>query len=262
MSPSIPKSLRNEMGYEKTWKILTSAMNQPTKANPIEKLVFNDEELTDSIKIAGACNEPFSSVGETLAAQIENLSIDLVDTIMKANTRFRFKPTEVCQTVKVIIKLVNSKAVGNHSVPNRALKEGVELIAPSLRDAFNCAIYSKTYPTDLNIAKVSVILKFADKEDINNQRPISVIPILALVFERLIYNHIYDYLTVNNVLHSKQFGFSSLHSTALALSESTSHWLLDVGNGKMNSVIFLDIKKAFDRVNHDMLLQKMKAYGI
>ena len=80
---------------KKTWKILKSAINQPTKANPIEKLVFSDEELTDSIKIARACNEYFASVGENLAAQIENLNIDPADTMIKANTHFRFKPTEV-----------------------------------------------------------------------------------------------------------------------------------------------------------------------
>ena len=59
---------------KETWKILKRAMNLPTKADPIEKLVFNDEELNDSIRIAGACNEHFASVGENLAAQIENLN--------------------------------------------------------------------------------------------------------------------------------------------------------------------------------------------
>ena len=207
-------------------------MNRPNKANPNEKLVFNDEELTDSIKIAGACNEYFASVGKNLAAQIENLNIDPVDAIIKANTHCRFKPTEVCQTVKVVNKLVNGKAVEIHSTRNRSLKEGAELIAPSLCDVFNCEICAKTYSTDLNIAKVFAIIKFGDKEDINNYRPISVIPTLARVFKRLTYNQIYDFLKVNNLLNSKQYGFRSLYSTVLAHSESTKHWLLDMGNGK------------------------------
>ena len=64
-------------------------MNQPTKANPIEKLVFNDKKLTDSIKIAGACNEHFRSISKTLAAQIENLYIYPVDTIISPLTSFK-----------------------------------------------------------------------------------------------------------------------------------------------------------------------------
>ena len=123
------------------------------------------------------------------------------------------------------------------------MKEGVELIAPSLCAIFNRAIYTQTYPTDLNIAKVAAIFKSGEKEDLNNYRPISVIPTLARVFERLICNQIYDSLTNNNLLNSKQYGFRYLHSTALALSESTNHWLLDMGNGKMNTVICLDIKR-------------------
>lgn len=124
-----------------------------------------------------------------------------------------------------------------------------------------CYFY-QNIPIRSQKAKVSAIFKSGDHEDLNNYRPISVIPTIARVFERLIYNQIYEYLTTNDLLNSKQYGFRSLHSTALALSVSTNHWLLDMGNGKMNTVIFLDIKKAFDTVDHDILLKKMMAYGI
>ena len=155
-----------------------------------------------------------------------------------------------------IAKLVNAKAVGTHAIPNRSLKEANNLISPSLREIFNCAIKTKTYRDDLNIAKTTPLFKTDDKEDMNNYRPISVIPTVARVFERLVYNQIYKYLTKNNLLSNKKYGFRSLHSTALALSESTNYWLLNMGNGKMNSVIFLDIKKAFDTVNHNILLKR------
>ena len=247
---------------KKTWKILKNAMNQDIKANSIEKVVIRNTEITDNNEIVEAFNEHFASIGEKLAAQVENISTNPVDAINKADTKFKFKSIEVCQIIKIIKKLANGKAVGIHSLPNRSLKEEVELIAPSLCAIFNRAIYTQTYPSDLNIAKVSAIFKSGEKEDLNNYRPISVIPTLARLCVRLIYNQIYEYLTDNNLLNSKQYGFRSLHSTALALSESTSHWLLDMGNGKMNTVILLDIKKAFDTVNHDILLQKMKAYGI
>ena len=109
---------------KKTWKILKSAMNQPTRANPIEKLVFNGEELTDSIKIAGACNEHLASVGKNLAAQIENLNIDSVDNIIKANTHFRFKPTEVCQAVKVIKEICKWQSSWNSLDTKQGIERG------------------------------------------------------------------------------------------------------------------------------------------
>ena len=228
---------------KKTWKILKNAMNQNIKANSIEKVVIRNTEITDNADIVETFNWHFASVGEKLAAQIETIRINPVDAINKADSKFKFESIEVCQIIKITKKLANEKAAGIHSLPNRSLKERVELIAPSLCAIFNRAIYAQTYPSDLNIAKVSAIFKSGEKEDLNNYRPISVIPTLARVFERLIYNQIYDYLTNDNLLNSKQYGFRSLHSTALALSESTNHWLQDKGIGKMNTVIFLDIKR-------------------
>ena len=108
-------------------------MDQNIKANSIEKAVIRNTEITDNAEIVEAFTEHFVSIGEKLAAQIENISMNAVDAISKADTKFKFKSIEVCQIIKIIKKLANGTAVGIHSLPNRSLKEGVEVL---------CVLYS------------------------------------------------------------------------------------------------------------------------
>ena len=88
------------------------------------------------------------------------------------------------------------------------------------------------------------------RSDPTNYRPISVIPVVAKVFERIIYDQLYHYLIKNNFLSCHQSGFRSLHSTLTALTEATDSWAMDIDRGLVNAVVFLDLKKAFDTVVH------------
>ena len=148
---------------KKTWKILKIPLSQVIKAASIEKVVIRKTEITDNVGIVKPFNEHFASVGEKLAAQIENININPLDAIKKADTKFKFKSVKVYQIIKIIRKLADGKAAGIHFLPNRSLKEGVKLIAPSLCAIFSCAIYTQTCQSDLNITKVFSIFKSGKK---------------------------------------------------------------------------------------------------
>ena len=94
-----------------------------------------------------------------------------------------------------------------------------------------------------------------------NYRPISVISTIAKVFERIIYNQLYNYLHAHNLLSKYQSGFRPLHSTTTALLDATMEWFTNMDNGQINSVVFLDLSKAFDTVDHLILLRKLSLYG-
>ena len=169
-----------------------------------------------------------------------------------------FKPITETQVLQVIAKLVNSKATGLDGIPNRALKCCGEVITPSLTFIFNFYVIAKIFQDDLKVAKVAPVFKRGERDDLGNYMLISVLPTVARVFEKLIFDQLSQYFTENGLLGNEQYGFRSLYSTALALGKVTNSWLLNIDNGKMNSAVFLDIHKSFDMVDHKILLDKLK----
>ena len=106
------------------------------------------------------------------------------------------------------------------------------------------------------------IFKGGKLDDRSNYRSISVLPVVSRLFEKLIYDQFYQYLNKHKYLVSHQSGFRSLHSVVTCLLKGTSGWYIDIGNGRYTAMIFIDLKKAFDTVDHQILLDKMEFYGI
>ena len=153
------------------------------------------------------------------------------------------------------------KATGLDKIPSKLLKTAAGIIAPSLTAIFSKSILAGIYPSEWKTAKVTPVFKKGIKSEPNNYRPISVIPIVSKVFQKIVYNQLYHYRNENKLLLSCQSGFRSLHSTLTALLETTNDWSVNIEDGLLNGVGFTDLTKAFGTIDHEIILRKMSFLG-
>ena len=135
-------------------------------------------------------------------------------------------------------------------------------LAPILLNLINKSLDQGLFPQSLKRAKKNPIFKSKDKLNIVNYRPISILPIICKVYEKVFYSRLYDYFSTNNILSSSQFGFRSGASTEHALLKFTDDILKFFDDNKVGIATFMDLSKAFDCVNHTILLTKIKRYGV
>ena len=167
-----------------------------------------------------------------------------------------------CTDVKETIKSIAAKnSCGIDAISTKLIKMIGDDIARPLTLIINQSLSTGVFPDKLKIAKVPLYKK-DDPHLVDNFRPISLLPAISKIFEKIVFNQVYAYFDRNKLLYTSQYGFRKLHSTELASLELVDRVRLDMYSGRMPLFIFLDLSKAFDTLDHSILPLKLTHYGL
>ena len=174
---------------------------------------------------------------------------------------FSFAPVAPATILKLLKQLNPAKSAGIDNLTGKFLKEGAPVLASPITDLVNLSISLSLFPDDCKIAKLKPIYKKEAKTKPKNYRPISLLPLLSKIIERIIHNQTQEFLDKNNILYKYQSGFRKHHSTDTCLSYLTDKVKIGFEEGLLTGMVLIDLQKAFDTIDHSILLEKMRCLG-
>ena len=255
------KYYRNLLSSNKNPKLVWQAINQlsnkqySSKSNIIKDISVNE------------LNTHFSNVPNIVITTNNSKSNDLNELKLfcqekHITSELCIPPISVTEVFSYLTHLKQSGTRGLDGIDSRILKLAAPVITDSLTYIYNLCLDKHYFPNAFKKAKVIPIFKSGSSSDPSNYRPISILSILSKPLEKHINKYILRHLESYSLIHPNQSGFRHKHSCHTALINLVDKWLSNINDSRYCGVLFIDFKKAFDVIDHDLLLRKLKLYGL
>lgn len=241
------------------WNILNTLMGKKKLSQKIEYITMSKVKIVSPTVIANEFNNHF---GSTLCKEsLNNMNDWKIHSQMLPNSMY-VNETTAEEVTTCIRNLKNGSSHQESDLPIFIWKNVADIIAEPLSKIINKSFTTGIYPDELKICKIIPVYKKGDKDNIKNYRPISILPIMSKVFEKILLSRMLSFMNKLNIFPSSQYGFRKRHSTKEAILDALLS--IDEKNNKRDKVaaLLLDLSQAFDNVSHKKLLQKCYHFGI
>lgn len=256
---------KHKQDLKTTWKLISEIITKSSNKRPaFDKIILNGKIYTDKIDIANQFNNFFINVGPNLANKINTLGKPHYMNYLSRNVNeiFRFSLQSPDNIKKVLSSLRSKESSGFDGISVKFLKFLSPALVTPLTLIINQSLVTGIFPTKLKIAKVIPLLKKGHAYILDNYRPVSLLSAISKLFEKVVYNQLYEYFQRYKLFYTSQYGFRKRHSTEYATLELLDKLLHDIDDRNATFAVYMDLSKAFDTLNHNILLEKLHRYGI
>ena len=262
--------LKENIGKPKElWKTL-KGLGLPSKNTSSSEICLKEDgkNIFNAKSTSNMFKDFFSNLATNLVSKLPNppnkfgeIYFSSFYKTLKLEEELTFTPVSRDSILKILNNLDTTKAVGVDNLNSKFLKDGAKILASPIAQICNLSISSSSFPNSCKTAKIKPLYKKGCKTDPQNYRPISILPVLSKIIERVIHEQTQSFLTRNNILFKFQSGFRPSHSTDTCLSFLNDKILKGFDSGLLTGMILIDLQKAFDTIDHEILFTKMKYLG-
>ena len=249
----------------KTWNTVKSFMNWKHSGGPPHQLSIGGKMITKSSIIAKEMNRFFMNKVKAVRESITFLpnSFSQYREIMKAKRcRLTLNHVSVQKVNKLLKSLKNTKSLALDELDNFCIKLAADILDKPVHHIITMSIMQSKFPRSWKLSKVIPLHKKLCPFEMKNYRPVSILSPLSKILEKVVYEQLYDYMSRNKIFHQNLHGYRQHRSTQTALLTMYDRWVKAAAAGQVSGAVLLDLSAAFDLVDPELLVKKLRIYGL